>query len=103
MTTDTVTGTKLNQNAEVEKAVLDALNEATELINAGDPEALKIIAATEKITEEQAAAYATWPGTIYASDVYGVQTLADFMQKNGYIRNAIAAADACWPGTSTVD
>lgn len=98
-----VTTKALHENAEAEKAILDALNEAIGLINAGDPEALKIIAATEKITEEQAAKYTTWPGTLYASDAYGVQTLSDFMQKNGYIRNAIAAQDACWPGVATVD
>ena len=98
-----VTTKALHENAEAEKALLDALNEAIGLINAGDPEALKIIAATEKITEEQAAKYVRWPGTIYASDVYGVQTLSDFMLKNGYIRNAIAAENACWPGVATVE
>lgn len=98
-----VTTKALHENAEAEKALLDALNEAIGLINAGDPEALKIIAATEKITEEQASKYVQWPGTIYASDVYGVQTLSDFMLKNGYIRNPIAAEDACWPGVSTVE
>jgi NitT/TauT family transport system substrate-binding protein len=98
-----VTTKSLHENAEAEKALLDALNEAIGLINAGDPEALKIIAATEKITEEQASEYVQWPGTIYAPEVYGVQTLSDFMQKNGYIRNVIAAEDACWPGAATVE
>jgi NitT/TauT family transport system substrate-binding protein len=98
-----VTTKAIHENAEVEKAIQDALSEAIDLINKGDPEALKIIAATEKITEEQAAKYTVWPGTIYAPDVYGVQTLSDFMQKNGYIQNVIAAADACWPGVTTVD
>ena len=98
-----VTTKALHENAEVEAALLGAINEAIDLINAGDPAAMKIIAATEKITQEQSAKYATWPGTIYALDVYGVQTLSDFMRKNGYIQNTIAATDACWPGTATVD
>ncbi len=98
-----VTTKALHENAEAEKAILDALNEAIGLINSLDPGALEIIAATEQITPEQAAEYAVWPGTIYASEAYGVQTLSDFMQKNGYIKNAIAAADACWPGVTTVD
>ena len=98
-----VTAKALHENPEVEKALTDALSEAIELINKGDPEALKIIATTEKITQEQAAKYTVWPGTAYASDVYGVQTLSDFMQRNGYIQNAIASADASWPGVSMID
>ena len=98
-----ITTRALHENTEAEKALLEGLNEAIDLINAGDPEALKIIATTEKITQEQAAEYIQWPGTIYASDVYGVQTLSEFMQKNGYIRNTIAAKDACWPEVVTVD
>lgn len=97
-----VTTKALHENTEAEQVIKDALSEAIDLINSGDPEALRIIAATEKITKEQAARYAVWPGTIYTPDVYGVQTLSDFMQKNGYIANAIAAADACWPGASTI-
>jgi len=98
-----VTTKALHENAEAEMAILDALNEAIGLINSLDPGALEIIAATEKITPEQAAKYVQWPGTLYASDAYGVETLSDFMRENGYIRNAIAAADACWPGVSTID
>ncbi len=45
-----VTTKALHENAEAEKAILDALNEAIGLINSLDPGALEIIAATEQIT-----------------------------------------------------
>lgn len=98
-----VTTKPLHENAEVEAAITSALAEAIELINAGDPEALKIIAATEQITPEQAKAYAVWPGTLYTADVYGVGTLSEFMARNGYTKKQIAASDACWSGVNTID
>jgi NitT/TauT family transport system substrate-binding protein len=98
-----VTTRALHENAAVEAAITGALAEAIERINSGDPEAIAIIAATEQITPEQAAEYAVWPGTLYAADVYGVDTLAEFMTRNGYIENPISADDACWSGVNTID
>lgn len=75
------------ENPELYEALITGINKAIELINAQDEATIKIIAETEKITVEAAKTYATWPGTIYTTDLHKVNELAKFMFEAGYLKN----------------
>jgi len=82
---------------EAYDALVKALGDAIDLINAKDPKALSVIADTEKITEDKASEYIDWKGTIYTTDVYGAMDLASFMKETGYISKApTATTDLMW-------
>ncbi len=94
----------LHGNEAVYNGLQAALAEAIEVINAQGDEVLQIIAETEKITAEQAKAYLNWPGTIYATDLYGALGLAKFMQANGFIKNEFTAIDQiAWAGVHSME
>lgn len=94
-----VTTKNFTGNSELHKALISALNKAIELINAQDEAALEIIAKTEKISVEDAKAYAAWPGTIYTTDLYQVNELAEFMYEAGYIKNEYKGfSSVTWDG-----
>jgi len=90
-----VTTKNLSENEDVHNALIQALNNAIELINNGDEDAIRIIAETEKISEEDAVRYLQWPGTKYTTDLYKVDELAEFMYEVGYLENE-------YPGFATV-
>lgn len=84
-----VTTDDFRNNLELSEALMTALSQSIDLINAQDEEVLKIISETEKITIEEAKEYINWPGTIYTTDLYKVNELADYMYGAGYISNRV--------------
>lgn len=93
-----------DNQSEAHAALLEALAEAIELINAKDAEAVRVIAEFEQISEEDALRYLDWPGTLYDTKVYGAMGLANFMFEQGFIDKAPAdVSEIIWEGVETVD
>lgn len=83
----------IHGNEAVYNGLMAALEEAIALINEQGEEVLNIIAEVEKITPEQALQYLNWEGTIYSTELYGVQGLADFMVANEFIKTQLNSVD----------
>lgn len=87
------------QDEPLFKGVKAAISQAIELINQRDAKAVEIIAATEKISGEDALLYLAWPGNLYALDVYSISALGQFMAQAGYLKNAYPGFEnVTWPG-----
>jgi NitT/TauT family transport system substrate-binding protein len=94
-----VTTKAFTENLPLYEALLEGLSKTIELINDQDEEALRVISETEKITIEQAKIYATWPGTIYSTDLYRLNELGEFMAEVGFLTSAYKGFEhVTWPG-----
>jgi hypothetical protein len=98
-----VTTRALHENAAVEAAITGALAEAIERINSGDPEAIAIIARHRADHPRTGGGIRRVAGHPLRRGRLRVDTLAEFMTRNGYIENPISADDACWSGVNTID
>ena len=85
-----VTTPEVAENEQLHSALLDCLQEAISLINARDEQVLQIIAEREHITLEEVETYLDWEGSLYASEVYSLTELGEFMAEYGYLSKDFA-------------
>lgn len=75
-------------NPEGYKSFLKALDEAIAYIYNNKTEAVKILSKAYEMSEQEIEEYLDTEGVSYGTEVKGVKSFADFMQRNGYISKA---------------
>jgi NitT/TauT family transport system substrate-binding protein len=85
-----------DENPAALAVVYAALCDTISMINNRDPVVIKIIAATNNISEEKALEYLNWDGTNFSTTLYGVDGFADVMYREGYISKKPAMEDILW-------
>lgn len=89
----------IHENEAVYSAILEALQEAVDLINSQSDGVLQIVASNENCTADEARTYLNWPGTIYTEDVHSLTRLGEFMAQESYLKNGFQGFDAyTWEG-----
>lgn len=92
-----ITGVVLNkfydENPEYYNAIIKCLNEAMDYINNNMEEACKILAPIYNITEKELMNQMTYGGTIYSSDLVGLDKLANSMLSMGLLKKPIKIKD----------
>jgi NitT/TauT family transport system substrate-binding protein len=106
LTTKQILGSDHSNVAQVSKKLHDenplalagfyaALCEAITLVNDRDPEAIQITADKLKITAEEALESLDFEGH-HTTTLYGIEAIADFMYREGYISRKPALEDILW-------
>ena len=91
----------IHENEAVYGAILQALQEAVDLINSQSDDVLQIIASNENCTADEARSYLNWPGTLYTENVCGLTRLGTFMAENSYLKNSFQGFGAyTWEGAA---
>ena len=99
-----VTTKQLFENKEVYNALMGAIGEAVDLINAQDAGAVRVISEIEKISEEDAKRYIVWPGTIYSTDLYRLDDLGNYMREAGFLTKEYKGFEnVTWAGAKAAD
>jgi len=75
------------QNPIVVAAIFSALSDAMVLINQRDEHVIEIISRIEGISEDEVMEYLSWEGTNFTTTLYGIEGMAEFMYREGYISN----------------
>lgn len=73
-----------------------ALQMAMDFMRDEPEEALEILASSYELEPEVLAGYLAHPELVYSEEVLGLDTFIDFMERNGYLEQDIAAADVVW-------
>lgn len=82
---EVTTSSFYNNNPESYKSFAKALDEAVAYMQSNRAEAVKILSRAYEISEEEIEEYLDTAGVSYSSKVQGVDSFADFMQRNDYI------------------
>lgn len=86
------------KNPDACVAFVSALEEAIQLINNRDPQAINIMAETEKTTADEIIRFLDWEGTNFTSILYGSNGLMQFMYEEKYISQfPESESDFLWP------
>ena len=81
---------------ELYTAFIETLNEAIDYINENTDEAIRILAPLYGLTEEELAEQMGYGGTIYSSDLCGVEPIKQAMYEMGFLKQNYDYRDLCF-------
>lgn len=84
------------EQPELYAAFIETLNEAIDYINAHTDEAIQILAPLYGISEEELREQMSYGGTIYSSDLCGVEPIKEAMYDMGFLKENYDYRDLCF-------